>query len=89
MKKQLAAASPAPAKIVGPTLIGRSQIREIQTLLSKMNFKPEDADGQLGQRTADPIKLYQKFAGLDVDGRASRDLLEDLRAVAETMAKGG
>jgi peptidoglycan hydrolase-like protein with peptidoglycan-binding domain len=54
-----------------------------------MNFKPGDADGQLGQRTADPIKLYQKFAGLDVDGRASRDLLEDLRAVAETMAKGG
>ena len=57
MKKQLAAATPAPAKIVGPTLIGRSQIREIQTLLTKMNFNPGDADGQLGQRTADAIKL--------------------------------
>jgi peptidoglycan hydrolase-like protein with peptidoglycan-binding domain len=89
MKKQLAAATPAPAKIVGPTLIGRSQIREIQTLLTKMNFNPGDADGQLGQRTADAIKLYQKFAGIDVDGKASRNLLEDLHAVAETMAKGG
>ena len=89
MKKQLAAATPAPAKIVGPTLIGRSQIREIQTLLTKMNFNPGDTDGQLDQRTADAIKLYQKVAGLDVDGRASRDLLQDFRAVAETMAKGG
>lgn len=87
-KKQSAAAAPASAKIARPTLIGRSEIQEIQTLLSKMNFNPGNADGQLGQRTADAIKLYQKFAGLEVDGKASQDLLEDLRAVAETMAKG-
>jgi peptidoglycan hydrolase-like protein with peptidoglycan-binding domain len=54
-----------------------------------MDFNPGDADGQLGQRTTDAIKLYQKFAGIDVDGKASRNLLEDLHAVAETMAKGG
>ena len=54
-----------------------------------MNFNPGDTDGQLDQRTADAIKLYQKVAGLDVDGRASRDLLQNFRAVAETMAKGG
>ncbi|MFT5486526.1 MAG: TPR repeat protein [Paracoccaceae bacterium] len=71
------------------TALGRADIRQIQTLLSRMSFSPGPADGQMGTRTADAIRLYQKFAGMDEDGTPSRELLEDLRAVAETMAKNG
>lgn len=72
-----------------PAVISRAEIRQIQTLLGRMNFNPGPADGQMGKRTADAIRLYQKFAGMDEDGTPSRELLEDLRAVAETMSKGG
>ena len=43
----------------------------------------------MGRRTADAIRLYQKFAGMDEDGAPSRELLEDLSAVANTMSKDG
>lgn len=72
-----------------PAVIGRAEIRQIQTLLGRMNFNPGPADGQMGKRTADAIRLYQKFAGMEEDGTPSRELLEDLRAVAETMSKDG
>lgn len=69
--------------------VGRAEIRQIQTLLNGLNFNPGPADGQMGRRTADAIRLYQKFAGMDEDGAPSRELLEDLRAVADTMSKDG
>lgn len=82
------AALDTPATAAAATL-DRAEIRQIQTLLSRMSFNPGPADGQMGKRTADAIRLYQKFAGMDEDGAPSRELLEDLRAVAETMAKNG
>jgi|GEM_PF-4818157 len=66
--------------------IGKQEIIEIQTLLDAMNFNPGPVDGSLGRRTTNAIKLYQQFAGLETDGKASRELLEDLRAVAATMS---
>jgi TPR repeat protein len=86
-----AAAPPADtaAATTSDAGIGRAEIRQIQTLLSRMNFNPGPADGQMGERTADAIRLYQKFAGMEEDGAPSRELLEDLRAVSESMSKGG
>ena len=69
--------------------IGRREIREIQSLLAQMNFNPGPADGQMGSRTADAIRLYQQFAGLEIDGTPSQALLEDMREVARSMSKGG
>ena len=69
--------------------IGRAEIRQIQTLLSRMNFNPGPADGQMGKRTADAIRLYQKFAGMKEDGAPSQELRDDLRAVAGSMSNGG
>ncbi len=69
--------------------IGRTEIRQIQALLNRMNFNPGPSDGQMGKRTADAIRLYQKFAGMEEDGVPSQELLEDLRAVADSMSKGG
>lgn len=58
--------------------------------MDDFGLEPEGpADGQMGRRTADAIRLYQKFAGMDEDGAPSRELLEDLRAVANTMSKDG
>lgn len=82
------ASTPAPA-VSPPQAIGRAEIRQIQTLLNRMNFNPGPVDGQMGKRTADAIRLYQKFAGMDEDGVPSQALLEDLRAVAETISKDG
>lgn len=85
---QPAQTSPATPAAPPAGAIGRAEIRQIQTLLSRMNFNPGPADGQMGKRTADAIRLYQKFAGMDEDGAPSQELLEDLQAVAETMSKG-
>jgi len=74
----------APAAAAKP--IGKQEIIEIQTLLDAMNFNPGPVDGSLGRRTTNAIKLYQQFAGLETDGKVSRELLEDLRAVAATMS---
>lgn len=59
-------------------------------IVDDFGLEPEGpADGQMGRRTADAIRLYQKFAGMAEDGAPSRELLEDLRAVANTMSKDG
>ena len=79
-----AAASPAPPAAA----IGSAEIREVQQLLKRLNFDPGPADGKMGEKTADAIRLYQRFAGLEVDGTATAALLEDLRAVAETVSGG-
>lgn len=79
---------PAPAAQTAKP-IGRAEIQEIQMLLARMNFDPGPADGQMGQRTAEAIKLYQRFAGIDVDGVPTRDLLEEIRLVAGSMSRDG
>ena len=69
--------------------VGRQEIREIQSLLARMNFNPGPADGQMGGKTADAIRLYQQFAGIEIDGVPSQELLDEMRAVASSMASGG
>jgi localization factor PodJL len=76
----------APAPV---SAVGRDEIREIQSLLAQMNFNPGPADGQMGRRTVDAIRLYQQFAGIEIDGAPTKELLEDMRAVAGSMSKGG
>ena len=39
----------------------------------------------MGQKTVDAIKMYQRFAGLKVDGKATPSLLNDLRQVVGAM----
>lgn len=80
-------ASPPAAPAVKS--VGRQEIREIQSLLARMNFNPGPADGQMGSKTADAIRLYQQFAGIEIDGVPSRELLDEMRAVASSMSSGG
>ncbi len=66
----------------------RAEVRELQQLLRRLNFDPGPADGAIGKRTVEAIRLFQKFAGLEADGKATASMLEELRAVAKTMGGG-
>lgn len=64
-------------------------IVNLQRLLAKLDLSPGPADGVIGKRTIEAIKLYQRFAGLPVDGKPTPDLLKDLRQVVGAMSPGG
>jgi len=61
-------------------------IKKLQTLLERLDLKPSPQDGLLGNRTIDAIELYQRFAGLPVDGKPTLDLLLDLYRVTGAMS---
>jgi membrane-bound lytic murein transglycosylase B len=52
---------------------------EIQKRLSAMGFETGGADGRFGARTYEAVIAFQRKAGLPLDGRPSRKLLERLR----------
>jgi TPR repeat protein len=84
------AAAPVPSTATAILkAVGRQEIREIQSLLVQMNFNPGPADGQMGSKTADAIRLYQQFAGIKIDGVPGQELLDEMRAVASSMSSGG
>tara|TARA_B100000686_G_scaffold337439_1_gene408573 strand:+ start:2490 stop:3275 length:786 start_codon:yes stop_codon:yes gene_type:complete len=61
-------------------------IRKIQALLNSMNFDAGSENGNLTIETVKAIKLYQKFSGLEADGKPSKNLLNDMQAVADAIA---
>ena len=81
-----AGGSPAPAPGSDRTLDRRS-MAELQGLLARLDFAPGAADGVAGRRTVAAIKLYQEFAGLPVDGKATVGLLHDVRDVSKTLGR--
>lgn len=63
-------------------------IRGIQEELAAHGYAPGPADGILGPRTRGAIRTYQRDAGLPVDGRATKELLDHLKfAVPRVTAK--
>lgn len=69
-----------------PNAATRETVRETQQLLARLDFAPGAADGRLGPQTERAIRDFQRAAGLRVTGAASPELLEELKAVAATMA---
>jgi len=61
-------------------------IVNLQRLLARLDLGPGPATGVLSDQTVDAIKLYQRFAGLPVDGNPTLELLRDLRQVVGAMA---
>ena len=76
-------AQQTPGKKRSLTIAG---IKNLQGLLRKLDLEPGPADGVLGAKTVEAIRLYQRFAGLPVDGKATPDLLLDLRQVVGAMS---
>ncbi|MGK9235241.1 peptidoglycan-binding domain-containing protein, partial [Inquilinus limosus] len=80
---QQTAAAPATAPPAGPGQpAGDAQIREIQQLLTMMNYDAGPADGQLGSKTRNAIGAFQRRQKLPVTRRPSAELLEALRRAA-------
>ncbi|NKB21600.1 MAG: hypothetical protein GKS01_13990 [Alphaproteobacteria bacterium] len=61
-------------------------IANIQRLLARLDLTPGTPDGVMGKKTEEAIKMYQRFAGLAVDGKPTSSLLSDLRQVVGAMA---
>lgn len=54
-------------------------VQEIQHQLKAHGYDPGAADGQMGSLTRKAIEQFQRDHGLKVDGRATGELLEELR----------
>jgi membrane-bound lytic murein transglycosylase B len=52
---------------------------EMQKRLSSMGFETGGADGRFGARTYEAVIGFQRKAGLSLDGKPSRKVLERLR----------
>ncbi len=67
-----------------------AMVMEIKKLLGQLDFQPGPMDGTLDDQTVAAIQSYQQTAGLPVDGKPSKALLDELRAVAagETNTQG-
>jgi peptidoglycan hydrolase-like protein with peptidoglycan-binding domain len=61
------------------TLSAKDQVKLAQQLLAQKGFDPGTADGEMGTRTANAIRLYQLRNGLPVNGSVSKQLLEHLQ----------
>ncbi|MBK8161010.1 MAG: peptidoglycan-binding protein [Rhodospirillaceae bacterium] len=59
-----------------------AQVQEIERLLGILSFGPGPADGVLDSETEAAIRAFQQAAGLPEDGRATPELLDELKAVA-------
>ena len=70
--QQSAAAAPAPQNIVG----------KAQSLLDKLGYNIGAADGKLGGRTSNAIRLFQLQQGLKVTGQITPDLIAKMESKA-------
>lgn len=53
----------------------RSDVRQVQALLTRRGYSPGPIDGDMGYRTSRAIEQFQSDRGLAVTGRIDRDLL--------------
>jgi hypothetical protein len=56
-----------------------AEVREVQGKLRALGFDPGPVDGDIGPRTANAARLYQRARGLGENGTIDRDLLARLR----------
>ncbi len=57
-------------------------IRKMQELLTRLGYDAGPADGKMGNRTANAIRLFQLQSGLPVNGQPSAQVLQLLQARA-------
>ena len=63
-----------------PNLSGTSLIKKTQMILSGLGFDIGKADGVMGSRTANAVRLFQLQNGLQVNGMVTNGLLQQLQA---------
>ena len=55
-------------------------VAEAQILLNQLGFDAGDANGRMGSRTANSIRLFELQSGMRVTGEVTQELLAKLRA---------
>ena len=63
---------------VTASLTSAQMIQKTQDILTSLGFEPGPADGMMGKRTVNAIKLFQSRAGIAVTGKVSPNLLNAL-----------
>jgi peptidoglycan hydrolase-like protein with peptidoglycan-binding domain len=58
--------------------LNRSQVQEMQRILSQKGFDPGDVDGYIGPDTQDAIREFQRSEGLAVTGNPDEQTLRAL-----------
>jgi hypothetical protein len=81
-----------PELTFGRNLIGftdkqeeRLEIANAQAALSKLGFDVGKVDGKLGPQTTKAIKTFQKKHAMKVDGKITKELLEQLKLTIERL----
>ena len=87
-ERTVAAIEPAAGASIAPSTLSPEQIADIQRLLARLDLSPGEPNGTLGDATMEAIKMYQRFAGLPVDGQPSAALHADLKQVVAAMEAG-
>jgi TPR repeat protein len=59
-------------------------IKEVQSGLAALGYKPGPADGKMGKKTQRAIKAFQQKVGIPVDGKISQELV---RQITEELKK--
>ncbi|MCP5442812.1 MAG: peptidoglycan-binding protein [Chromatiaceae bacterium] len=77
---------PSPPSTEYSSTLSRRDHQEIQQRLADQGYSPGPIDGQPGSRTRAAIRQYQIDNGLQVDGRPSVYLLEQLRKATGRLA---
>ena len=62
----------------GYSSVSRSEVRDVQILLTRRGYSPGPIDGDMGYRTQRAIQQFQSDSGLPVTGRIDRNLLAAL-----------
>lgn len=57
-----------------------STVKDVQARLSDLGYDPGPADGQMGPKTRNAIRAYQKDEGLRADGQITASLVKRIRA---------
>jgi len=65
--------------------LSSGDIVEMERMLGRLDLAAGAPDGVVDDETAQAIRLYQQIAGLPVDGKASQDLLADMREVVKIL----
>jgi hypothetical protein len=63
-----------------------AELTEIEALLDELGFPPGPVDGTVDAESENAIRDFQVTAGLDVDGRPSLALLDELRAAKAELS---
>lgn len=61
---------------------GAAEIARAQTLLNKLGYNAGDADGAMGEKTREAIKVFELRTGMDETGEVSAQLLTRLERLA-------